>query len=58
MQKYHDEPKQYKGYVHAEVPRRAQAVQGLSEKRFKALFMTVWCPDSRSVESNCGIPRG
>ena len=24
----------------------------------KALFMTVWCPDSRSVESNCGIPRG
>ena len=25
---------------------------------FKALFMTVWCPDSRSVESNCGIPRG
>ena len=20
--------------------------------------MTVWCPDSRSVESNCGIPRG
>ena len=20
-----------------------------------ALFMTVWCPDSRSVESNCGI---
>ena len=23
----------------------------------KALFMTVWCPDSRSVESNCGIPR-
>ena len=19
--------------------------------------MTVWCPDSRSVESNCGIPR-
>ncbi len=26
--------------------------------RAKALFMTVWCPDSRSVESNCGIPRG
>ena len=26
--------------------------------KFKALFMTVWCPDSRSVESNCGIPRG
>ena len=26
--------------------------------RIKALFMTVWCPDSRSVESNCGIPRG
>ena len=24
----------------------------------KALFMTVWCPDSRSVESNYGIPRG
>ena len=24
----------------------------------KALFMTVWCPDSRSVGSNCGIPRG
>ena len=23
-----------------------------------ALFMTVWCPGSRSVESNCGIPRG
>ena len=23
----------------------------------KALFMTVWCPDSRSVESNCGILR-
>ena len=27
-------------------------------KPVKALFMTVWCPDSRSVESNCGIPRG
>ena len=24
----------------------------------KALFMTVWCPGSRSVESSCGIPRG
>ena len=24
----------------------------------KALFMTVWCPSSRSVESNYGIPRG
>ena len=24
----------------------------------KALFMTVWCPNSRSVESNGGIPRG
>ena len=29
-----------------------------SPPAFKALFMTVWCPDSRSVESNCGIPRG
>ena len=29
-----------------------------TEECFKALFMTVWCPDSRSVESNCGIPRG
>ena len=28
------------------------------EREAKALFMTVWCPDSRSVESNCGIPRG
>ena len=28
------------------------------DARPKALFMTVWCPDSRSVESNCGIPRG
>ena len=28
------------------------------DRTFKALFMTVWCPDSRSVESNCGIPRG
>ena len=27
-------------------------------QNIKALFMTVWCPDSRSVESNCGIPRG
>ena len=27
-------------------------------EQIKALFMTVWCPDSRSVESNCGIPRG
>ena len=31
------------------------ALQG---RVIKALFMTVWCPDSRSVESNCGIPRG
>ena len=29
-----------------------------ADPQFKALFMTVWCPDSRSVESNCGIPRG
>ena len=29
-----------------------------TEPTLKALFMTVWCPDSRSVESNCGIPRG
>ena len=29
-----------------------------SDGDFKALFMTVWCPDSRSVESNCGIPLG
>ena len=28
------------------------------DEKIKALFMTVWCPDSRSVESNCGIPRG
>ena len=34
----------------------ADAVVAGSE--IKALFMTVWCPDSRSVESNCGIPRG
>ena len=32
---------------------------GLARRvKLKALFMTVWCPDSRSVESNCGIPRG
>ena len=30
----------------------------LNQRQTKALFMTVWCPDSRSVESNCGIPRG
>ena len=56
-----------------EVNRSAVAVDeraelaGLSESEItaaaemataKALFMTVWCPDSRSVESNCGIPRG
>ena len=29
-----------------------------NSSNIKALFMTVWCPDSRSVESNCGIPRG
>ena len=33
-------------------------VRPWSRQRPKALFMTVWCPDSRSVESNCGIPRG
>ena len=32
--------------------------QRFTEAPAKALFMTVWCPDSRSVESNCGIPRG
>ena len=31
---------------------------GIYDDLSKALFMTVWCPDSRSVESNCGIPRG
>ena len=39
----------------------SEVEQNLSEARdarAKALFMTVWCPDSRSVESNCGIPRG
>ena len=40
---------------HVAVVRVPGAVQLMHTK---ALFMTVWCPDSRSVESNCGIPRG
>ena len=45
------------GYV------KDEEITGLLSKQYgvpsiKALFMTVWCPDSRSVESNCGIPRG
>ena len=40
---------------HVAVVRVPVAVQLMHTK---ALFMTVWCPDSRSVESNCGIPRG
>ena len=38
-------------FEHPDAQRRFRVVT-------KALFMTVWCPDSRSVESNCGIPRG
>ena len=48
--------------AHSISTRRAYGVQRVCRvwhrARSKALFMTVWCPDSRSVESNCGIPRG
>ncbi len=33
--------------------RRTDAHGRLLVTAIKALFMTVWCPDSRSVESNC-----
>ena len=49
------------GATPMERPDEYQGRETLSDAevaRIKALFMTVWCPDSRSVESNCGIPRG
>ena len=45
-------------HLEAALNRTETAQQAAARASTKALFMTVWCPDSRSVESNCGIPRG